>query len=82
MNCKCSISLIPKCRSIKPLPIKNRYLNCYVIGGVMCLLLRPIAGLIRLSVSTSKLWEFRLSCLIFSSYRSVAWAAKDNYRQI
>ena len=54
MNHKCSISLIPEYRSVKPLPIRGGYLNCYVIGGVMCLFSGPIAGPIRVSVNTSK----------------------------
>ena len=62
MNYKCSISLIPEYRSVEPLPIRNGCPNCYIISGVICLLPRPI----RVSVSTSKLREFRLSCLIFS----------------
>lgn len=73
MNRKYSISLTPKYRSVKPFPIRNGCPNHRIISGVIYLLFRPI----RVSVSTGKLREFRLSCLIFSSYGSVALAVKD-----
>ena len=78
MNYKCSISLIPEYRSVKPLPIRNGCLNRCVISGVTCLLPGPI----RVSVSTGKLREFRLSCLIFSLADLLPGPQRIDYRQI